>query len=87
MIFYTFTLTCMQARMHARMRKVHQNTMTSMYGYWIVIVITATTKSRTLATVCMLTEHYDYLLAYISALIRFKNVFKFITPEACNCVR
>jgi len=44
-----------------------------MCGYWIVMVITETTKSRTLATVCMLTEQYDYLLANISAFMLCKK--------------
>ena len=65
----------MHACMHAYIRKVHQHIMTSMCGYWIVMVITATTKSRMLATICMLTEHYDYLLAYISTLMMFKKCF------------
>ena len=48
-----------------------------MCGYWIIIVIAATTKSRALATVCMLTEHYDCIIGlYFGITAVQEKVFK-----------
>ena len=44
------------------------------------MMMTATIKYRMLATVCKLTEQYDYLLAYIFSINAVQEMFlKFIT--------
>ena len=77
----------MHARTHARTHKVHQHIMTSMCGYWRVMVVTATTKSRTLATVYALTEHYVLIGLHFSINAVQEMFLKCITPEVFNCVR